>query len=215
MSNIYTLLSDYSSLTILILIGMFLLVILSKEILKYKIKMKELHMKHKSTVSEKDDDTKTVIKGNNNIITLTDSSNLVDFNFKVLERYYEESLVEYKIMSRSSLIISIIGFIVIIIGVFLAYANLTTASVITSISGLVTEAASMLFFKQNKLIADQIKEYHKKLVSTQYLLTSISLSKELPESNSIASKEYIIQNLLYLSNELHDAKSIHLFNEKK
>lgn len=139
------------------------------------------------------------------------SSNVVDFNFKLLERYYEQHLVEYKLMARSSLVVAILGFMVIVIGVFFTFAGQASVGVITSVAGLIAEAAAALFFKQNNLLIDQIRDYHKKLVSTQYLLTGISLAGELPTNDAITEKKRIIGNLLFLSNELHGAKSGHLF----
>lgn len=138
-------------------------------------------------------------------------SNVVDFNFKLLERYYEQHLVEYKLMARSSLVVAILGFMVIVIGVFFTFSGQTSVGVVTSIAGLIAEAAAALFFKQNNLLIDQIRDYHKKLVSTQYLLTGISLADELPPGDSVLEKKRIIGNLLFLSNELHGAKSSHLF----
>ena len=139
------------------------------------------------------------------------SSSVVDINFKLLEKYYEQHLVEYKLMARASMVIAILGFLVIIIGVFFTFANQVSVGVITSVAGLVSEAAAVMFFKQNNLLIEQVKEYHKKLVSTQYLLTTISLSSELPDKERIKQREKIIENLLFLSNELHGSPSSHLF----
>lgn len=114
-------------------------------------------------------------------------------------------------MARASLVIAILGFLIIVIGVFFTFSNQISVGVITSIAGLISEAAAVLFFKQNNLLIEQVKEYHKKLVSTQYLLTSISLAAALPEKEAIYQRERIIGNLLFLSNELHGAPSNHLF----
>ncbi len=133
------------------------------------------------------------------------------FNFRLLERYYEQHLLEYKLMSRATLVVSALGFVIITVGVFLAFAGMTSVGILTSVAGIVAEAAAALFFKQNKILMDQVMEYHKKLVSTQYLLTAISLAQELGGSDGVSETKRIIGNLLYLSNVLHSAGSEHLF----
>lgn len=144
------------------------------------------------------------------------STNTVGANFQLLEKYYEQHLIEYKLMSRSSLIVSIVGFMAIILGIYFAASDHASIGFVTSSAGLISEVTAALFFKQNKLLIAQILEYHKKLISTQYLLTTISLANELPESRAIQEKERIIGNLLFLSNELHGVTSSnHLFTGQK
>lgn len=145
-------------------------------------------------------------------ITKAEPRTIVNFNFRLLERYYEQHIIEYKLMSRSTLVISTLGFIIIAIGIFLAFADKTSVGVLTSIAGIVAEAVAVLFFRQNKVLMDQVMEYHKKLVSTQYLLTSIALAQDLPGSYGETEVKRIIGNLLYLSNVLHEAESDHLFD---
>ncbi len=70
-----------------------------------------------------------------------------------------------------------------------------------------------MFFKQNQEQIKQVQEYHKKLVSTQYLLTAISLADSLQGSLREDEVKRIILNLLYLSNELHGSKSPHLLGQ--
>jgi len=208
MVDVIEALSKSNSPALMISIISVVFVVFIKEYLNTVVRLREIRQKREASEDVHEKDASTVEPAN---ADPEKSSNLVDFNFKLLEKYYEQHLVEYKLMARASLVVAILGFMVIVIGIFFTFANQVSIGVITSIAGLVSEAAALLFFKQNNLLIEQIREYHKKLVSTQYLLTGISLASELPEQEAIFERRRIIGNLLFLSNELHDAKSTHLF----
>jgi uncharacterized oligopeptide transporter (OPT) family protein len=216
MQQTLKLLSESNSPTLFLFIASVVGLMFFREYIRFLIKLKEIRQNKPEsidkTLSENESSqTNIEITGKNIVYNVPDSSNIVDFNFKLLDNYYEQSLTEYKIMARASLIIAVLGFIIVIICVFFAISGNSSVSLITGIAGVITEAASFLFFKQNKILIDQVKEYHRKLVSTQYLLTSISLAKELPEMESVKEKRRIIGNMLFLSNQLHDSPSMHLF----
>lgn len=78
-------------------------------------------------------------------------------------------------------------------------------------AGLLAEAATIMFFNQLKNQVKQVQDYHKKLVSTQYIMTTIALAKDLNGSKKDEETVRIITNLLFLSNELHGSNSKHLF----
>lgn len=145
-------------------------------------------------------------------LIVTDPKRIVDSHFRILERYYDLHLGEYRLVSRATMVIASLGFIVILVGVGFALSGNISVGVLTSIAGAVAEGVSALFFSQNRLFMSQIAEYHKKLVSTQYLLTSISLAESLQESSKEIEIKRIIDNLLFLSNELHGSSSDHLFH---
>jgi len=207
MENIFEVLSKSNSPALLTMIIGIITIAFTREYLRTVIRLRELRLKkERESVDENESAEVTA----NKPLQKT-SSSVVDVNFKLLEKYYEQHLVEYKLMARASMVIAILGFLVIIIGVFFTFANQISVGIITSVAGLVSEAAAVLFFKQNNLLIEQVKEYHKKLVSTQYLLTSISLALELPDKERTIQREKIIDNLLFLSNELHGSPSSHLF----
>ena len=203
MNSILDQLSKSNSPTILILVGGGLFIFFFREYINAVVKLRQLRVKNprpKETVAE-----------HRPGVPAPEPTAVVDSNFRLLERYYEQHIVEYKVISRATLVIAILGFIVIMIGVFFTLADKVSVGIITSLAGVVAEAASALFFRQNKVLIDQVQEYHKKLVSTQYLLTSISLAEKLPDAQRTRQTEQIIQNLLFLSNTLHGAPSDHLF----
>ena len=144
---------------------------------------------------------------------LDDPKHVVNSNFQLLERYYDQTLVEYRLNSRTTVVIASLGFVAILIGIGIAYAGTIAIGVVSGAAGVLAEAATVMFFKQNQEQVKQVQEYHKKLVSTQYLLTAISLADSLQGRLREDEVKRIILNLLYLSNELHGSKSPHLLSQ--
>jgi hypothetical protein len=144
---------------------------------------------------------------------LDDPKHVVNSNFQLLERYYDQTLVEYRLNSRTTVVIASLGFVAILIGIGIAYAGTIAVGVVSGAAGVLAEAATVMFFKQNQEQIKQVQEYHKKLVSTQYLLTAISLADSLQGRLREDEVKRIILNLLYLSNELHGSKSPHLLGQ--
>jgi len=172
MPDIIEVLAKSNSPALMAAIVGIVMVLFSREYFKAVIRLRELRQKREQIETEKTAASDTSVS----ISTESEKpSAVVDFNFRLLEKYYEQHLVEYRLMARASLVIAILGFLVIVIGVFFTFANQVSVGVISSIAGLVAEAAAVMFFRQNNLLIEQIREYHKKLVSTQYLLTSITI----------------------------------------
>jgi len=140
------------------------------------------------------------------------ASSIVDTNFDILEKYYNQTLAENRLLSRAAIGVALLGFFVILIGVGLAFAGYTSIGVVSSVAGLLAEAATVMFFNQLREQVRQVQDYHKKLISTQYLMTSIALTKELNGDRHDVEVIRIINNLLFLSNDLHGSKSDHLFD---
>lgn len=217
MNEIFKSLSDSNSTTLLIGFVGFILLALLREYFRFFLKLKGIREKKNEPLDKENQQPSNIGEQNiviNQVQTESEASAVVDSNFRMLDRYYDQHLTEYKLMSRATLVISILGFLVILIGVFFVLSGYASVGILTSIGGAVAEGASILFFTQNRIIMEQIREYHKKLVSTQYLLTSISLTKSLNEEKRQEEVQKIIQNLLFLSNELHNSDSSHLFKNE-
>ena len=193
-----------------LLISGALLIAFLREFYKYSIRLHEIR-KEASTqleASERDESS----NGEQPQVAPRRPQDVASSNFRILESYYGQHLVEYKLMSRATLAIALLGFVVVIIGVFLALKGTTSVGIVTGLAGTISEAAAVLFFQQNKITIEQIRDYHKKLVSTQYLMLATSLTSSLPPEAAQMEVRKIIGNLLYLSNELHGAGSSHLFS---
>jgi hypothetical protein len=180
-----------------------------KEYLGFKLKMQRI-AKGVVDSEESDEQPETPKKSSTPIRNLDDPKNVVSSNFNLLERYYDQTLAEYRLNSRATVAIAMLGFLAILIGIGIAYSGTIAVGVVSSAAGVLAEAATVMFFKQNQEQIKQVQEYHKKLVSTQYLLTAVSLADSLDGGMREAEVKRIILNLLYLSNELHGSKSPHL-----
>jgi len=125
-------------------------------------------------------------------------------NFKILNSFYSENLTQYRYSSVASITVAILGFIVIIAGVLIAFvSNQVTLGAVSSAAGIIGEAAAVLFFRQTRTFQTQMEASLQKLVSAQYLMTSIALAKELEGE---AKKQEFIQinnHLRTLMNALH------------
>ena len=144
--------------------------------------------------------------------TYDDPKKVVNSNFRILEKYYDITLIEYRFNSRAAISMAILGFMVVVVGAGLAMSGIVTVGILTSITGIIGEAGTVLFFRQLESRSKEIMEYHKKLVSTQYLLTAISIAEGLSDESRERESRRIVGNLLFLSNQLHDSSSSHLFD---
>jgi hypothetical protein len=177
-----------------------LLVRVVQEFLKARIHLVELETRPKIITGE----LQTGIRPS--------ARNVVDTNFNILEKYYDQTLAENRLLSRAAVGVSLLGFFVILVGVSLAFSGYTSVGVVSSVAGLLAEAATLMFFNQLREQVRQVQDYHKKLVSTQYLMTSIAMTDNLGSGRHDVEIVRIINNLLFLSNELHGSKSDHLFD---
>jgi len=126
-------------------------------------------------------------------------------NFKILNSFYSESLAQYRTSSIASISIAVLGFIVIIAGLLIALiGDQVTLGAVSSAAGIVGEGAAVLFFRQNRTFQDQMEGSLKKLVSSQYLMISIALARELEGEPKGAEVFRINEHLRSLMNALHD-----------
>src|SRR5271166_4543876 len=187
-----------------------LLVRVTKEILKARVQLREIEARNERE-RLRAGRAGRVSEGNTAPQSVPASS-IVYNNFDILEKYYNQTLAENRLLSRVAIGVALLGFFVILIGVGLAFAGYTSIGIVSALSGMLAEAATVLFFNQLREQARQVQDYHKKLVSTQYLMSSIALTKDLNGDRHDLEISRIINNLLFLSNELHGSKSDHLFD---
>jgi len=137
-----------------------------------------------------------------------DLSELLVKNFSVLNTYYTENLSQARTSSLASVSIAVTGFVVIVAGILIAFiGNQKSLGLVSSAAGIVSEAAATLFFRQNKVFLNQMQDSLKKLVSTQYLMTSVALSKELRNEEAMDAEIFRInEHLRELMNVLHGVK---------
>lgn len=138
--------------------------------------------------------------------TLDNLSDLLVQNFRTLNSFYSENLSQYRTSSVASISIAVLGFVVIISGVLLALVGSQVAiGTVSAAAGIVGEGAAVLFFRQNQVFQSQMESSLKKLVSSQYLMTSIALARELDGEAKRDEVTRINEHLRTLMNGLHDA----------
>jgi hypothetical protein len=129
-------------------------------------------------------------------------------NFRTLNSFYSENLSQYRTSSLASISIAILGFIVVIAGLVLAFVgHQVTVGTVSAAAGVVAEAGAVLFFRQNEGFKAQMEASLKKLVSAQYLMTSIALAREMKPEAKDAEIQRINAHLRVLMNVLHDVKA--------
>ncbi|MCW5199506.1 hypothetical protein VU05_02080 [Desulfobulbus sp. F1] len=100
-------------------------------------------------------------------------------------------------------------FFVIVSGVLIAFiGEQVVLGTVSSGAGVISEVAALLFFNQNKLFLEQMQGSLKKLISTQYLMTSIALARDLPEEERAKEIITINDHLRKLIDLLHQGDII-------
>ena len=141
--------------------------------------------------------------------SLDNLARLLVENFRTLNSFYSENLSQYRTSSIASIAVAVLGFIVIISGVLLALVGDQVAiGTVSSAAGIVGEGAALLFFRQTRTFQEQMESSLKKLVSLQYLMTSIALARELDgpaKDQEIAAINSHLRELMNVLHETHKA----------
>jgi uncharacterized membrane protein len=140
--------------------------------------------------------------------SLDNLADLLVQNFRILNSFYSESLSQYRMSSIASISIAVLGFVVIVAGILIAFiGGQVTLGSVSSAAGIVGVGAAVLFFKQNQTFQTQMEGSLKKLVSAQYLMTSIALARELDNEDKVKEVTQINNHLRRLMDGLHDLRS--------
>ncbi len=168
----------------------------------------QIYFRYKSEVINKEEN-ETSFRSQLSPETLDNLSHLLVENFATLNSFYSENLSQYRASSIASIAVAVLGFIVIISGVLLALIGDQVAiGTVSSIAGIVGEAAALLFFKQTRTFQEQMESSLEKLVSAQYLMTSIALARELDGNAKEEEIRKINEHLRTLMNVLHGTKQL-------
>jgi hypothetical protein len=124
---------------------------------------------------------------------------LVKINVENLAAYYSLVKTHTSQSFKVSLLISIIGFILIVTGLIIGFKyDDKIIGYIASGTGIVTEfISSVLFYLYNKTVR-QLKEYHDSLINVQNILLSFKLIENTSDEKSKAEMvskmlEYLVQ----------------------
>lgn len=122
-------------------------------------------------------------------------NNLVNLNFKYLDRYYLQTQIQANKSFLVSVVASLVGFAIIITGITMMYLGNTEPAYVTTGTGLVSEfIAAVFFYLYNRTII-KMSEYHQKLVLTQNIALALKISQGLPEPDRVKTQMSLVSSL--------------------
>ena len=127
-----------------------------------------------------------------------DTKNVVKSNIDLLKKHHQLNMSQYRITNQTTLGIAVIGVITILIGIIFYFEHDNqSAGRITTISGVIVEILSTVFFYLNRKSRELIRENHQALVSELDIQHAISLAESLPKTRQNDEMSKIIDHLLH------------------
>lgn len=107
---------------------------------------------------------------------------LVKINLDNLSEYYKLTKISTSNSFYASLYSGIVGFGILITGIFLAYSSSKVdIGVITLVSGVIVEFISGIFFILYFRSVDKLKDYHDSLIQVQNILLSFKIMEDIKD----------------------------------
>ena len=122
--------------------------------------------------------------------------NLIKISYTYLDQYYLLVREQAQKSFFITLGISIVGAILVIIGIISMLFGLIEPSYISAGAGVLTEFISAVFFYLYNRTVISMSRYHNKLVLSQNISLAIKIVDSMPESEQSKVKESIITELL-------------------
>jgi len=98
-----------------------------------------------------------------------------------VKKDYEQAQLQAKLNFNIAMIVSVLGFVIIFIGIFLAWSNRVTIGIVGSASGIVVEVLGYLFYRRLDLANKRMDTYHQEILQTYWLEMLLASSEQLPE----------------------------------
>jgi len=132
-------------------------------------------------------------------------TNLVQINFKYLDKYYLQTQEQADKSFWVATAASITGLIIIAIGVIMMFLGKTEPAYVTTATGVISEFIAAVFFYLYNRTVLKMSHYHQKLVITQNISLALKISENMDTDNKAKVQEMIIDRLTfdinkYLSN---------------
>lgn len=139
---------------------------------------------------------------------------LVEINVTRLDEYYNEVKRHTFYSFTFSLVVGLVGFSLIIVGIFLGYdGERVTTAYLSGISGILIEFISGIFFYLYNKTVKQLKLYHDNLIDLQNTLLSFQLIERV---NKPSDKDFIISKIVdYLIGKQNASQISPVKNVKK
>ncbi len=88
--------------------------------------------------------------------------------------------------------VSILGFILILAGIYLAWFAELSIGILGATSGIILQVLGYLFFRRLDLANDRMDTYHKELLQTYWLELLLAACERLPFEKQVVSTERVI-----------------------
>ena len=111
----------------------------------------------------------------------------IQMSYKYLDQYYRETREQASRGFFITLIVSIIGTLIMVIGIISMFFNATSAAYVTTASGVIIEFISSIFFHLYNKTIQSMGNYHNKLVLSQNVAIALKVSETIdgPEKNAV------------------------------
>ena len=134
--------------------------------------------------------------------------NLIKISYKYLDEYYLQTKQQAQKGFVVTVAISIMGVIIIAIGIGAMFLGKTTPAYVTTASGVLTEFIATIFFYLYNKTLSSMSDYHNKLVLSQNISIALKIAGSLSDKTGEKVKEHIVDELIKDIN-------IHIHSEDK
>jgi len=122
--------------------------------------------------------------------------NLIKISYKYLDEYYLQTRQQAQNGFFVTMSVSVMGAIVIALGIGAMFFGKTTPAYVTTASGVITEfIAAIFFYLYNKTISS-MRDYHNKLVLSQNISIALKITESMSKEQGEKVKEHIVEELV-------------------
>ncbi len=130
------------------------------------------------------------------------SDKLIEMNYKYLDQYYYQTKVHADRSFIMASIASVVGLILISLGIWLMFSKDIGIAYVTSAGGVIIEfIAGIFFYLYNKTIS-KMYQYHQKLLISQNISTSLKLTEEMDSDLKKETIKLMVDRLTLNVNDL-------------
>ena len=121
----------------------------------------------------------------------------VRFNLDEKKNALNQARVESRQFFSLTLLSSIVGFFIIVVGVLLIYFRHINAGTVTSVVGIVSEGLAAIFFKKDKELREVVQSHLNMIEESQLLLTLIDIAETITDKTvRDATKRDVIKSMI-------------------
>lgn len=122
--------------------------------------------------------------------------NSIEMSYRYLDQYYLQIREHAQKGFFVTIFVSIVGAILVAIGIILMFLDKTNPSYVTAAAGVITEFISAVFFYLYNKTITSMSNYHNKLILSQNISIALKITDSLPKNEQINVKKEIIKELL-------------------